>query len=132
MGLIPVHAKITGSIVEASIALHRDLGPGLLESTYELLLADELERRGHRVERQLIVPLAYRGRTIAQAYRLDLLVDKVLIAEIKATERVAPIHKCQVLTHLRLMGLRVGLVLNFGSGTMKDGIDRIYNDKIVP
>ena len=97
-----------------------------------MLWADEFERRGHWVERQLIVPLAYRGRTIVQAYRLDLLVDQVVIAEIKATERVAPIHKCQVLRHLRPMGLRAGLVLNFGLETMKDGIDRVYNDKIIP
>ena len=132
MGLIPIHAEITGSIVEASIALHRDLGPGLFESTYEALLADELERRGHRVERQVLVPLTYRGRTITQAYRLDLLVDGVVIVEIKATERAAPIHKCQLLTHLRLMRLQVGLVLNFGLEYMKDGIDRVYNTKVIP
>jgi GxxExxY protein len=132
MGLIRVHSEISGSIVEASIGLHRDLGPGLFESVYELLLADELERRGHQVERQVMVPISYRGRSIPHAYRLDLLVDRVVIVEIKATERVAPIHKCQVLTHLRLMRLRVGLVLNFGLETMKDGIDRIYNDRIIP
>jgi GxxExxY protein len=132
MGLIRVYSEISGSIVEASIGLHRDLGPGLFESVYELLLADELERRGHQVERQVMVPISYRGRPIPHAYRLDLLVDRVVIVEIKATERVAPIHKCQVLTHLRLMRLRVGLVLNFGLETMKDGIDRIYNDRIIP
>jgi GxxExxY protein len=132
MGLIPVHSEITGSIVKASIALHRDLGPGLFESAYEVLLADGLEQRGHLVERQVIVPLTYRGRTVPQAYRLDLLVDRVIIVEIKCSERAVPIHKLQLLTYLRLMRLRVGLVLNFGLETMKEGIDRIYNDRIIP
>jgi iron complex transport system substrate-binding protein len=132
MGLISVHSEITGSIVEASIQLHRDLGPGLFESAYETLLADELDRGGHRVERQVIVPLTYRGRTIPHVYRLDLLVDRFVIVEIKCTERAVPIHKLQLLTYLRLMRLQVGLVLNFGLETMKQGIDRVYNNTIIP
>ncbi|WP_411280562.1 GxxExxY protein [Gemmatimonas sp.] len=132
MALIPVHAEITGSIVDAAILLHRDLGPSLLESTYEVLLQDELERRGHRVQAQVVVPLVYRGRSIEKAFRLDLLVDHVIVIEVKSTERSAPVHRMQVLTYLRLMRLQVGLVLNFGFETMKAGIDRVYNDREVP
>lgn len=132
MSLIPVHSEITGSIVDAAIHLHRDLGPSLLESTYELLLLDELERRGHVVHAQLAVPLIFRGRKIEKAFRLDLLVDHLVVIEIKCTERSAPVHRMQVLTYLRLMRLQVGLVLNFGFETMKAGIDRVYNDREVP
>jgi len=132
MSLIPVHADITGSIVDTAIHLHRDFGPSLLESTYEVLLLDELERRGHTVQAQVVVPLIYRGRLIEKAFRLDLLVDHVVVIEVKSTERSAPVHRMQVLTYLRLMRLQVGLVLNFGFETMKAGIDRVYNDREVP
>ncbi len=132
MSLIPVHTDITGSIVDAAILLHRDLGPSMLESTYEILLLDELERRGHSVQAQLAVPSVYRGRMIEKAFRLDLLVDRVVVIEVKSTERSAPVHRMQVLTYLRLMRLQVGLVLNFGFETMKAGIDRVYNDRVVP
>ncbi len=132
MALIEVHTEITGSVVDAAIHLHRDLGPLLLESTYEVLLQDELERRGHLVQAQLMIPLVYRGRTVDKAFRLDLLIDGVVILEIKSTERSAPVHRMQVLTYLRLMRLQVGLVLNFGFETMKAGIDRVYNDREVP
>ena len=132
MSLIPIHADITGSIVDTAIHLHQDLGPSLLESTYEVLLLDELERRGHTVQAQVVVPLIYRGRLIEKAFRLDLLVDQVVVIEVKSTERSAPVHRMQVLTYLRLMRLQVGLVLNFGFETMKAGIDRVYNDREVP
>ncbi len=132
MALNPMHQHITGSIVDASMMLHRDLGPSMFESTYEAFLVDELERRGHAVDRQLLVSATYRGRTIEQAYRLDLLVDNVVIVELKCTERVLPIHKRQVLSYLRLMQLNVGLVLNFGLETMKEGISRVFNDTMLP
>ncbi len=132
MALIPMHSDITGSIVDTAVQLHRDLGPSLLESTYEVLLQDELERRGHTVQSQLAIPLVFRGRTIEKAFRLDLLVDHVVVIKSKSTERSAPVHRMQVLTYLRLMRLQVGLVLNFGFETMKAGIDRVYNDRVVP
>lgn len=132
MALIPMHSDITGSIVDTAVQLHRDLGPSLLESTYEVLLQDELERRGHTVQSQLAIPLVFRGRTIEKAFRLDLLVDHVVVIKSKNTERSAPVHRMQVLTYLRLMRLQVGLVLNFGFETMKAGIDRVYNDRVVP
>lgn len=132
MILTPTHAQLTGSIIDAAIRLHRDLGPGMFESTYEVLLADELTRRGHHLERQRVVPICYRGRTIEQAFRLDILVDESVIVEVKCTDRNTPLHRRQVLTYLRLMRLQIGLVLNFGLPTMKEGIDRVLNDLALP
>ena len=87
MARIPVHAEITGSIVDVAIQLHRELGPSLLESTYEVLMLDELERRGHIVQAQLAIPLVYRGRSIEKAFRLDLLVDHAVVIKIKSAVR---------------------------------------------
>lgn len=132
MALNPTHSAISGSIVESAILLHRDLGPGLFESTYETLLADELTRRGHAVNQQHVLPVLYRGRRIEQAFRVDLLVDHVVVLEIKCTERNSPLYRRQLLTYLRMMRLEVGLVLNFGLATMKEGIDRVINRHMIP
>jgi GxxExxY protein len=123
---------ITANIVDACVQIHRDLGPGLFESVYEVLLADELERRGHHIERQKELPLTYRGRTLEHAFRVDILVDHCVVIEIKATEKSARIHARQLLTYLRIMRLQVGLVANFGNDRMIDGINRINNARIVP
>jgi GxxExxY protein len=123
---------ITANIVDACVQIHRDLGPGLFESVYEVLLADELERRGHHIERQKELPLTYRGRTLEHAFRVDILVDHCVVIEIKATEKSARIHARQLLTYLRIMRLQVGLVANFGHDRMIDGINRINNARIVP
>lgn len=128
MALIPVHADITGAIVEAAIDLHRALGPGMFESTYELLLGDELMRRGHTVQRQRVVPIQFRGRLVEHAFRMDLIVDDRVIVEVKSTERNSALHRRQLLTYLRFTKREVGLVLNFGLPTMKEGIDRVLND----
>jgi iron complex transport system substrate-binding protein len=132
MALAPQHSSVTASIVESAITLHRDLGPGLFESTYETLLADELGRRGHFIRQQYVLPLIYRGRKIDQAYRVDLLVDHAVVIEVKCTDRPSALHRRQLLTYLRMMRLEVGLVLNFGLATMKEGIDRVINNHIVP
>ena len=132
MALVPLHTSISSSIVESAIMLHRDLGPGLFESTYEILLAHELGRRGHTVKQQHVLPVQYRGRRIEQAFRVDLLIDHVVVIEIKCTDRNSAIHRRQLLTYLRMMRLEVGLVLNFGLATMKEGIDRVINTHIVP
>jgi len=132
MALAPQHSSITASIVESAITLHRDLGPGLFESTYETLLADELGRRGHFIRQQYVLPLIYRGRKIDQAYRVDLLVDHAVVIEVKCTDRPSALHRRQLLTYLRMMRLEVGLVLNFGLATMKEGINRVINNHIVP
>lgn len=132
MTLIPIHEAITGDVVDACIHIHRDLGPGLLESVYELLLFDELIRRGRSVQRQLELPLTYRGRHLEHGFRIDLLVDAAVIVEVKVTDRVAPVHARQLLTYLRLMRLPIGLVANFGMCRMIDGITRVTTDRFVP
>jgi iron complex transport system substrate-binding protein len=124
--------QITENIVDACIQIHRDLGPGLFESVYEVLLADELERRGHKIERQKELPLTYRGRILEHAFRIDILVDQRVVIEVKATEKSARIHARQLLTYLRIMRLPVGLVANFGLDRMIDGINRINNARMVP
>ncbi|AMW04560.1 GxxExxY protein [Gemmatimonas phototrophica] len=124
--------QITENIVDACIQIHRDLGPGLFESVYEVLLADELERGGHKVERQKELPLTYRGRILEHAFRIDILVDQRVVIEVKATEKSARIHARQLLTYLRILRLPVGLVANFGLDRMIDGINRINNARMVP
>ena len=119
---------VTGVIIDASMQIHRDLGPGLLESVYETLLACELQRRGMHVERQCLIGFSYKGVAIDNAFRADLLVQGVVIVEVKSLERLAPVHPRQLLTYLRLTNLRVGLLLNFGGETMKEGLKRVVND----
>jgi len=117
----------TGLIVDAAFKIHTTLGPGLLESVYERVLEHELKRRGLRVKRQVTIPVIYEGLTLDDGFRADLNVEGLVIIELKSVEAVAPVHKKQVLTYLRLSGLRVGLLLNFGAPLMKDGIFRIAN-----
>ena len=119
---------ITGAMVDASVAIHRDLGPGLLESVYEVVLASALGRRGLSVERQLPISFSYDGIAFEDGFRADLVVEKRVIAEVKSIERLAPVHSKQVLTYLRIMNLNVGLILNFGAATMKEGLKRVVND----
>jgi iron complex transport system substrate-binding protein len=128
----PLIDGITADVVDASIQIHRDLGPGLFESVYEVLLMDELERRGHTVERQKELPLTYRGRTLDHAFRIDLLVDGRVLVEVKCSERPARVHARQLLTYLRIMRLPVGLVTNFGLDRMIDGINRVTTERFVP
>jgi iron complex transport system substrate-binding protein len=120
--------EITGAIVEASIRIHRGLGPGVFESVYETLLASALNRRGMHVERQLPVSFTFDGIRFEQGFRIDLVVENSVIVEVKSLDRVAPIHRKQLLTYLRLTDLRVGLLLNFGADTMKEGITRVVNE----
>ena len=118
---------ISGMIVDAAINIHSALGPGPLESVYEVLLAHELKQRGLHVERQIPVPIQYMGIQFEEGYRLDLLVENLVVVEIKSIEEVAPVHKKQLLTYLRLTKRTVGLLLNFNENLMKDGITRIVN-----
>ncbi len=113
--------------VNAALAVHRALGPGLLESAYEECLAIELTSSGLAVERQRPVPLVYRGRSIEAAYRIDLIVDGRLLVETKAVESLAPVHRVQVATYLRLLHLPLGLLINFNVPLMKDGLHRVLN-----
>lgn len=119
--------EITGNIVDAAFRLHVGLGPGLLESVYEVVLARELERRGFSVARQLVVPFEYDGMRFDEGLKVDLMVADRVVVELKSVEQLAPAHRKQVLTYLRLLRLPVGLLINFGAGTLKEGLHRIVN-----
>ena len=119
---------VTGAIIDASILIHRRLGPGVFESVYETVLATLLERRGLRVERQRLVSFTFDDMRFDQGFRIDLLVERSVIVEVKSLDRLAAVHRKQVLTYLRLTNLRVGLLLNFGAETMREGIMRVVND----
>jgi len=119
--------EITGAIVDAAFKLHNGLGPGLLESVYETVLQRDLEQRGLKVERQKLVSFDYEGLHFNEGLRIDLLVNQCVVVEIKSIERLAPSHKKQMLTYLRLTKLSVGLLLNFGAPTLKEGLHRIVN-----
>ncbi|MGC8553797.1 MAG: GxxExxY protein [Phycisphaerae bacterium] len=118
---------ITGQIVDAALKIHQSIGPGLLESVYEVMLARELEKRGLKVQRQLVVPFEFDGQKYDDGLRLDLLVADKIIVELKSVEKIAEVHPKQLLTYLRLMKLRIGLLINFGSPTLKDGLKRVIN-----
>jgi GxxExxY protein len=120
--------EISAQVVDACIAIHRELGPGLLESVYELVLAGELERRGFRVGRQVAVDIEHAGKRYPAAFRIDVLVEGRLILEIKSVEQLSKVHGKQLLTYLRLTKQPVGLLLNFSGATMKEGIRRVVND----
>jgi GxxExxY protein len=118
---------ITGAVIDASIDIHRDLGTGLFESVYEAVLARSLSRRGFLVARQVPVRFEYDGMTFDDGFRVDLLVDGRIIVELKSVEKLAPVHSKQVLTYLRLMKLPLGLLINFGAPTLKEGVRRVIN-----
>jgi iron complex transport system substrate-binding protein len=118
---------ITGAIIDAALKIHRELGPGLLESVYELVLAHELQRRGFSVERQRPVRIQYDGILFEEGFRADLVVEGRVVVELKSVESLAPVHSKQLLTYLRLMRLEVGLLINFGHATLKEGLHRIVN-----
>lgn len=120
--------KITREIIGAAISVHRVLGPGLLESAYEACLAFELRERGPEVVEQKPLPVIYRAVRLDCGYRLDLLVEPRVIVEVKAVESLLPIHQAQLLSYLRLTGLRTGLLLNFNVQVLKQGIRRVVNE----
>ena len=122
--------EIGAIVVDTAVALHRDLGPGLLETVYETILARALERRGLHVGRQVSVPITYAGDTFNEGFRADLIVGKLVIIELKSVERVLPAHKKQLSTYLRLTGLKLGFLLNFGEALMRDGITRTINGNL--
>jgi iron complex transport system substrate-binding protein len=119
--------EITGEIVDAAFKLHTGLGPGLLESVYETVLARELERRGLQVERQKPISFDFDGLHLNDCFRVDLMVEGSVVIEIKSVESLSPVHPKQVLTYLRLLRLPVGLLINFGAPRFKDGVRRIVN-----
>jgi GxxExxY protein len=119
--------EIARTIVDAAFKIHNALGPGLLESAYGKVLKYELERRGLKVEKQVTVPIMYEGLTIDEGFVADLIVEEKVIIELKSVEAVAPVHKKQLLTYLKLTGKKLGLLINFNVALIKDGITRIVN-----
>lgn len=119
--------EITGAIIEESIRIHKELGPGLLETVYEAVLARRLICRGLAVERQKAVEFTYEGLRFAEGYKVDLLVESSVVVELKSLEKLAPVHAKQVLTYVRLLDLNVGLLMNFGGETLKEGLKRIVH-----
>jgi GxxExxY protein len=131
--LLRLHAEVamerdplTARVIGAAIEVHRELGPGLLESAYEECLSWELSRAGLAFERQVSLPIRYKGALAVEAgYRLDLVIDGRLVLEIKAVEALAPVHEAQLLTYLRLSGIKTGLLMNFNTPVLKQGIKRM-------
>lgn len=119
--------ELSNAIIGAAIEVHRVLGPGLLESAYEEALFCELELRGIAAQRQIEIPIVYKERILDGHYKLDLLVENLVIVECKSCIDDHPVHRAQCLTHLRLTGKRLGLVINFGQSKLKDGIHRVVN-----
>jgi GxxExxY protein len=116
--------EITHAIIGAAMEIHRNLGPGLLESAYEECLCHELTLRGIPFQRQVPLPLEYKGVRLEQGYRLDLVVAEIVVVEVKAVEIIHPVYEAQLLTYLRLGGFQVGLLINFNVPLLKDGIRR--------
>jgi GxxExxY protein len=120
--------SLTNTIIGAAIAVHHELGPGMLESAYEACLAYELLDRGSFVERQKTLPLVYRGQAIDCGYRMDLLIDRLVVVEVKSIERFERVHSAQLLSYLRLSGCKVGLLINFNvKWLVEDGVKRVVN-----
>ena len=119
--------RISGAIIDSAMKVHTALGAGLLESVYEACLAHELRKRGLRVETQVALPVFYEGVKIDAGYRIDLLVESSVIVELKAVEQIAPIHQAQLLTYLKLSGKKLGLLINFNTVHLKNGIKRLIN-----
>jgi GxxExxY protein len=121
--------EITGEIVDAAYRLHSRFGPGMIETAYRLILAHDLERRGLHVEQEKQVTFEYQGLSIANAFRVDLLIEQSVVVELKSLEKLAPVHTRQILTYLRLLDLPIGLLINFGEARLNDGLHRIVNNR---
>ncbi|MES2989767.1 MAG: GxxExxY protein [Pseudomonadota bacterium] len=120
--------RISGDVIDVAMRLHRDLGPGLLETVYETILAAKLNAMGYVVARQVPIDIEFEGLQFGDAFKIDILVDGRLLLEIKSVDRLNPVHAKQLLTYLRLTHQPVGLLLNFGGETLKEGIRRVVNN----
>jgi GxxExxY protein len=121
----PEHDRAAREIVDSALAVHSTLGPGLLESVYEECLAYELRSRGLEIAAQVALPVVYREVTVDAGFRMDMVVSNLMVVEIKAVEKLMPIHEAQLLTYLKLSRKRLGFLINFNSGRVKDGIRRL-------
>ena len=122
--------EISGIIVDAAINVHRLLGPGLLETVYECVLERELTNRGLKIRRQVSVPIVFEDLIFDEGFRADLIVEDKIVIELKSVEKMAAVHPKQVLTYIRLLDYRLGLLINFGAPLLKDGLKRIINGTI--
>lgn len=122
--------QITEGIIGAAVQVHRALGPGLLESAYEACLAFELNKRGLEAEQQKPQPLVYEGVKLDCGYRIDLLIERSVVIEVKSIDKLAPIHEAQILSYLKLSGCKVGLLINFNVTVLKEGIRRFVNGNL--
>lgn len=120
--------KLSKEAIGAALEVHSLLGPGLLETTYELSLQHELQLRGYEVQRQIPLPIEYKGLVVPEAYRIDLLLENQLVIELKAVETLQPIHSAQLLTYLKMSGKHLGLLINFHSVRLTDGIKRLVHN----
>ena len=120
--------ELSSRIIGAAIEVHKALGPGLLESAYEECLSQEFSFRNFSFERQKSLPVIYKGKKLDCGYRLDMVIENAIILELKSCEKIEPIHKAQLLTYLKLSGLHLGLILNFNTTVMRDGIVLIVNE----
>ncbi len=119
--------EIAKIVVDAAFHVHKELGPGLLESVYEVVLAHALKKRGLKVERQVPVAIVFDGIKFDEGFRADLIVEEKVIVELKSVEKVVPVHKKQLLTYLKLADKRLGLLINFGAELIRDGVSRVVN-----
>jgi GxxExxY protein len=119
--------ELARQAIDCGLRVHKQLGPGLLESVYETVMAASLSRHGLKVERQKPIPIVFEGLAITDAFRADIVIEDLLVVEIKSLERLAPVHSKQLLTYVRLMDLPVGLLMNFGCETFREGLKRIVN-----
>lgn len=119
--------QLSADIVDVAYRIHKDLGPGLLETVYEVVFAHELRQRGFSVERQIPIPICYKGIQFDEGFRADLIVERKILIELKSVEKITPAHKKQVLTYLRMMNLKIGFLINFSEELFKHGVYRIVN-----
>lgn len=120
-----IEEELTEKIIGAAIEVHRELGPGLLESAYQVCLVHELELRGLNVEQQVPLPVTYKGITLDCGYRLDLVVENRVVVELKTVEKLIPVHEAQLLTYLKLCKIKIGLLINFHSAVIRNSIKRM-------
>ena len=119
---------ITGIVIESAINIHSTIGPGCFEKVYEEVLFHDLLKQKLHIKRQVLMPIVYKELLIKDAYKVDLLIENILVLEIKSTEHIAPVHFKQVMTYLKLLNLKNGLILNFKTNLMKEGIHRVFNN----
>ena len=123
-----IYNELSGEILDAAISVHKEMGPGLLESVYELCLLEELQMRNIRVANQVYLPLLYKGIELEKNFRMDLLVENEIIIEIKTVEFILPVHEAQIISYLKLADKRLGLLINFNVSLLKNGFKRYVND----